>query len=218
MNLISYSMWGTEAKYLRGAMENVKLAEELYPGWTLRFYYGEEVPVEYISELADAGCQTVVKPFYRDPWFGLYWRFCPMYDPGVDRFIVRDTDSRLSIREADAVEEWIESDYPFHIMRDNMEHDIFICGGMWGAVPGCVPDFEKNLKEWMRTIDGHKENPRGRFHGTDQEFLSKHVWPHIKNNHIAHISPYEHLKFTGRERGFRLKNPDGSKVGIRIWG
>jgi hypothetical protein len=52
------------------------------------------------------------------PKFGMLWRFTVAADPTVDRFIVRDVDSRLNYRERLAVEEWIQSGRPIHIMRD----------------------------------------------------------------------------------------------------
>ncbi len=37
---------------------------------------------------------------------GMFWRFLVADDPQVDRFIVRDSDSRLNARDAYAVAEW----------------------------------------------------------------------------------------------------------------
>jgi hypothetical protein len=39
----------------------------------------------------------------------MMWRFTACDDDDVEMFISRDTDSRLSIREKEAVDEWIES-------------------------------------------------------------------------------------------------------------
>ena len=46
--------------------------------------------------------------------------------------ISRDADSRLSLREKEAVEKWINSDKDFHIMRDHPHHYYPILGGTWG--------------------------------------------------------------------------------------
>lgn len=208
-NIISFSVWGDEKKYIDGALTNISLANKYYPDWIVRFYCQENMPSEYMSELQNRGCEIRPKQFYRDSWFGLYWRFCPMYDDSdINRFIVRDTDARISPREVDAVNEWIESEKPFHIMRDNQAHNVPILGGMWGSFPNIIPDFELKLKTWMQTIPGDDKNPRGRFHNTDQEFLWKYVWPVIKDNHIAHG-----IKYYGNEKPFRVNNSDNYKVG-----
>lgn len=206
--IISFSIWGTDKNYINGAFKNIALAKQFYPGWIPRFYYNG-LSAEFVRRGMEQGAEFIEKPFYKDHWFGLYWRFCPMYDDmNIERFIVRDTDARLSAREADAVAEWIESKKPFHIMRDNKAHNIPILGGMWGAIPGCIPNFADNIRRWMQTVHGDPSNPRGRYHGTDQFFLEKFVWPHIKNNHIAHG-----ITLFGGERPFRVENPDGYKVG-----
>jgi hypothetical protein len=43
-------------------------------------------------------------------------------DADVDRFIVRDADSRLNSREKAAVDAWIASGATFPIMRDCFAH------------------------------------------------------------------------------------------------
>jgi hypothetical protein len=40
---------------------------------------------------------------------------------------------RFSEREVAAVQQWMMSDLPFHIMRDHPQHKTTILGGMWGA-------------------------------------------------------------------------------------
>lgn len=50
--------------------------------------------------------------------FGMIHRFTVAADTTVDRYIVRDVDSRLNYRERFAVEEWIQSGKSIHIMRD----------------------------------------------------------------------------------------------------
>jgi hypothetical protein len=142
----------------------------------------------------------------------LYWRFEPMYDdPTIERFIVRDSDSRINGREADAVQEWIDSDLPFHIMRDNPAHNIEIMGGMWGAVPGIIPEFRQMMAQWVEELKPNPDNPKGLFHGTDQMFLCQHIWPYIRGCHLAHD---EHFQYTGRERPFRVKLKRDGYVGM----
>ena len=74
------------------------------------------------------------------------WRFLPVTDPLVSVMVSRDLDSRITHREARAVEDWLTSDLAFHVMRwalltarvtleprDNPYHTTAILGGMWGA-------------------------------------------------------------------------------------
>ena len=57
-------------------------------------------------------------------------RFLVADDIFVDRFVVRDADSRPNAREWAAVQEWIESGYSAHIMRDHPAHDVVMNAGV----------------------------------------------------------------------------------------
>ncbi len=60
---------------------------------------------------------------------GRMFRFLVMLDPNVDVFISRDTDSVILRREVDAVDEWLRSNYTFHLMRDHKNHTAIILAG-----------------------------------------------------------------------------------------
>lgn len=195
--VISFSLWGENPLYVEGMLRNAEDAKKFYPGWVVRCYLGDKVPVYAREALINAGVEIVLKPSEYD-CLGLYWRFSPMFDdPEVERFIVRDSDSRFTQREVDAVNYWIESGKPFHIIRDCESHGMLILGGTWGAIPGCVPNFSEKLSLWLQNLRPEVNNPRGKFHGTDQEFLSWFVWPKIYDNHVAHVrAGIPKIKFT----------------------
>ena len=50
-NIISFGLWGDEAKYCARAIKNVEIAQFIYPEWTCRFYCDHTVPRETIDEL-----------------------------------------------------------------------------------------------------------------------------------------------------------------------
>ena len=39
----------------------------------------------------------------------------------------------MTDRESAAVTEWLQSDKPLHLMKDNPNQKCQICAGMWGA-------------------------------------------------------------------------------------
>jgi len=209
--IISFSIWGANPKYTTPAFTNIELAEKFYPGWGCRFYVDETVP-ELIRQKLSKESEVILMP-KSDGHYGMFWRFLPLDDISIDRFIVRDTDSRLNPREADAVLEWEESRKMFHLMRDNVQHDpVPICGGMWGATSNFRPGYNDLLKQWL-SQNGYRSfmHPRGKYFYNDQLFLSDRIWPLIMNNHIAHVS--YNSKWSGDKRNFRVKNPDDSFVG-----
>jgi len=132
MNIIAFSLWGTNSKYNEGAMENVALAKKHYPDWEVLFFV-EKLFCPVADQLRKNG--AVVSRF---PWEGIgryYWRHCvpDVVWHDLDYYLVRDTDSRLGEREALAVKEWMDSGKTYHFMRDHPKHGNPWMQGMYGV-------------------------------------------------------------------------------------
>ena len=184
IKIISFSLWGKDPKYTTGAIRNAELAKEIYPGWTCRFYVGEDVDVNIVEELLKLDAE--VKHMGGADWNGMFWRFLAAADSDV--MISRDMDSRLSIREKAAVDEWLASDRDFHIMRDHPYHATEILGGMWGARNGIL----KGIKGMITNYDkGDYDNK----HQVDQNFLREIVYPIVKNNSLVHDEFFDKTPF-----------------------
>lgn len=173
--VIAFSLWGTNPKYTIGAVRNAELAKEIYPGWTCRFYTGDDVPEDIENQLLDNGAE--VCNMDGSDWNGMFWRFFAA--DGEDIMISRDTDSRLGLREKAAVDEWLISDKDFHIMRDHPYHRTEILGGMWGVRNGLL----KGIKDMIHNYDkGSFDNK----YQVDQNFLRDIVYPLVSDNAIVH--------------------------------
>ena len=61
-NIISFSLWGTAAKYIEGALANARLAPEIYPEWRCRFHCGPSVTEDVRTELVSLGSEVVLMP------------------------------------------------------------------------------------------------------------------------------------------------------------
>ena len=215
--IISYSLYGSDPKYLKGVNENIQLASYYYPDWTLRLYTDQDLPEDYYQHTN----VEIVKKKKEPGHLGLFWRFEPLMDISIDYIICRDLDSRLGPREVSAVNEWIESGKSFHIMRDHLQHGAFICGGMWGAsnkfIQRIAPTYSSLLSTYLQSLPfSAQSHHRGPYFNTDQPFLWRYVWPMVINNHIAHIRDLPNLRFTGNERLFPIENPDKTFVGQPI--
>jgi hypothetical protein len=164
MNAISFSLYGSHSKYCVGMLRNIELAERIYPGWKVYVYVDSTVPAAYIEQYRRYDYVTLVD-MTDSGYPGMFWRFlCP-----EDTFIVRDTDSRLSLRERYCVDEWIHSGLKFHIMRDALAHNALTwLGGTWGMnrnTSGPNIDMVKTVKVWL------SQNTDVEAYGKDQEFL-----------------------------------------------
>ena len=146
--------------------------------------------------ITSTGNQVVPINNIRSFWHGLFWRFYPAGDNSIERFISRDLDSRLNVREKAAIDEWIASGKPVHVMRDHKHHGYAMPGGMWGCIGGYIPDIERLVQDWSDV------NAKG----CDQRFLARVVWPRVKDNSIAHDE-----FFNGRFGGIWRKFPKHPK-------
>ena len=109
---------------------------------------------------------------------GMFYRFLVAADSTIDRYIIRDADSRLNARDRLAVQDWVESKKPVHILRDHVNHCNTINGGMWGGVMGALPSIAEHIMEW-------KDRDQ---YLADINFLDAQVWQTVMDNHIAHDS------------------------------
>lgn len=186
-NVISYSLWGAERRYLATLLENARLAPHLFPGWRVRVYADRSTPEDYRNALASLNVDVRLRQLKAGELGHrrLLWRFDVSSDPEVQRFLVRDADSLLTVKERVAVDDWLRSDRPFHIMRDHYGHTDIILAGMWGGVAGLLPTTDVLLKHYRpwRLENSH----------LDQDLLSVVVWPIIKQHCLIHDSAYPGL-------------------------
>jgi hypothetical protein len=173
--IISFCLWGNSPKYCVGAIRNGELAPKIYTGWTPRFHVHKDVEEKYLGKLQNLGeiCLMDIEA----SWTSMYWRFLPAQDPDCDVFICRDTDSRLSLRERVAVQEWMDSDYLYHIMRDHPHHGFPMLGGMCGFKRDGYPKLLKNLSEWPK--------PQNEY-GCDYRFFGEKLYPNIRSESMEH--------------------------------
>lgn len=182
IKVISFSIWGTERSFVDGAIENARLAKEMYPDWTVWFFCQDNFNNEWLLELDKTGAEVFTMKETKGAWEGLFWRFYPIFDRRVSHTISRDCDSRLNPREKAAVDAWLESKRLFHTMRDHIEHNVPVLGGMFGCKHW--PEFQSLLHEWKEFSAK----------GCDQDFLRVSVWPKVDGKNLAHDRyPYGHV-------------------------
>jgi hypothetical protein len=178
------SLFGNEQIYLTGALRNAELAKTIYPGWRCVFWINQDIKKSLISKLENEGA-TCIECDDKKIKNAMFHRFLISDKPDCDRFIIRDTDSRLSTREANAVAEWVASPYKFHSIRDHPAHTLPLGGGLWGATKGAFPNMrEAIIKSGLADRPYARETDYGR----DQTFLSEVVWPVAKRSCMEHDS------------------------------
>lgn len=183
-NVIAYCIWGTNPRYYAPLRETLKITSHLFPGWTIRIYHDASLPESILEPFRSAGADLrPMKAVDGEPEHRrLLWRFDVCSDPKVKRFLVRDADSILSVKERVAVDAWLNSDRHFHAMRDNFTHTDLVLAGMWGGVGGILPKTAHMMKSFKPF----------RLEGThvDQDLLTDRLWPTIRGSCLIHDSVF----------------------------
>jgi len=173
--IISFGLWGDLPVYNRGAIENVKIAQKIFTDWICRFYVGKNTDISTIHELKTYSNVEIIDMNQNGIMKSRIWRFLACSDPDVSVMLSRDTDSRLSLREFEAVTMWLNSNKKFHIIRDHPHHGAPILGGLWGCRDGFLKNMDYLLQRW-----DEKQLPVQKQY--DQTFLRECIYPLIKND------------------------------------
>jgi hypothetical protein len=102
----------------------------------------------------------------------------PAFESDDNIVLSRDSDSRFTYREVQAIHEWINSDYQFHTIIDHDAHFQFpIMAGLFGN-KGKLPQY---LYDPM--IKAAQES---HYYTVDQVYLRNYVYPFIKEKTLIH--------------------------------
>jgi len=167
--VITYSLYGDAPKYVKGAVRNAELINSTFPGWKARYYIDlASVPSDIVASLRSLGAELVPIDMAKHGNQSMFWRFWAAADPTIERFISRDVDSRLMARDYTAVNQWVQSGLPFHVVRDHPSHSLYpMSGGLWGATRGALPQVMELIAAF----------PTDSKYLTDMLFLNHDVWP-----------------------------------------
>jgi hypothetical protein len=189
--IISFCIWGKNPKYTIGALRNAEIAKEIYPDWKCRYYVSDTVPDEIISKLEKKeNTEIIHKRGYEDSWENAFWRNETCWDDNVHISVFRDADSRLSYREKYAVDEWLESDKTFHIMRDHPHHGFEILAGMWG--------YRRNDQYYMKDLFSSFK-PQNSY-WDEYEFFRKVLFPKIGQDKMTHDEFFDKKPFPTKRK------------------
>ena len=188
--IISFSLWGDNPKYTIGAIKNLDLAKKIYPDWICRFYCASSVPEDILKQISLRDNQEIVRFEHPGNFESSFWRFYAAED--ADIAIFRDTDSRVSLREKCAVEEWIKSDKSFHIMKDHPGHKYEIMAGMWGVKSPALINIRILIDNF--TIRN--------YYTVDQEFLRQVVYEIAIKDVLFHDEFFIKNNFPPKRKNF----------------
>ncbi|RYX94484.1 MAG: hypothetical protein EOO28_14000 [Comamonadaceae bacterium] len=178
IDVISFSLFGTNPWYGESAVQTVTAARSLYPGWQCVVYVDEGVSPALQRRLEAAGAALRPPPPAWAHLPGTVWRFAALDEPQARRVLMRDVDSPPTPREAAAVQAWLQSGRAAHVMRDHWVHCELVLAGLWGCHAAHLRGVGEAISSWFGT-------PRHDTHA-DQHFLREWAWPRIAADVLQH--------------------------------
>jgi hypothetical protein len=176
MKYISYTLFGTQPKYYIGAEKNIELNKKLLPDWVTVIYYNEKNILDgWVEKLSSLGAEmrNITNFSFSDKdtiQYPYFWRFFSLLNDGIS--IVRDLDSRVSDREVEYINRWLNSECDYFIIRDHPWHSP-VPSGLFG-IKSKIKEFEDHFINFINTSDLRW--------GTDQEILHQYMENIDKNN------------------------------------
>lgn len=161
--IVSFSLFGNDPKYYIGAIKNTLLIKQLLPSWeTWIFYHPEMTQMDKVIELNSIGAITKDIREYNYPnpeSFPYFWRFFAfLEDTSV---ISRDLDSRISNREILYINNWLNSEKDYFIIRDHPWH---------APVPSGLFGIKKKIEKFKNYLFNFIDT-QSLVWGADQEIL-----------------------------------------------
>ncbi|XP_047479827.1 uncharacterized protein LOC125032611 [Penaeus chinensis] len=216
--VISFSLYGNDARFWKAFRKNFDLIKTQFPGWVVWVYTDprgrenimcpllRDFPFLYVCDVTNLPSLGDVTSIHN-----MIWRALPLGDARLSAFFVRDSDALLLEREAEAVKEWMSENKTFHVLRDHPRHIGPIMGGLWGVRWDHVGARARHSLVAVR--DAIIRTARGKFRkGDDQPILWKTLYPRMKGDLVAHDS-FSCERFPEGSRPFPTQRVNGTYIG-----
>lgn len=165
MKIFSFCLYGTQAHYYTGLLENIRILQEFYPDFCVYVYLGECDPSWVFPEsvtVVHTGKAGAINMLFRYKAAGL-----------SEVGFIRDADSRITERDRWCINEFLSSSAPFHIIRDHIWHKSRIMGGLFGWKESISVPFDE-------------DHPSG--YGYDEGILSRDLYPLVRSRALVHTN------------------------------
>lgn len=189
MKVIAYSLFGNPERfefpfYLRGVYYNARMNKLIYPDWRSVCFVATNILEKYYRFFSDLPILDVIESDTNPPLCkGMLWRMEAIYLNDITHVICRDADAITTYKEAQAVQEWVDSGLGFHGIADNPAHGLPMMGGMVGFK---TDHFKATFPEWQ-TFEQMVKGQDLSKHGSDQNFIMKYIYPKAKDNMMGHF-------------------------------
>lgn len=204
MKYISYALFGSGVvppenmfefnAYMRGLYWNVRMNKLLYPDWITHVSVDSKTFSDYDNIFNGLIDNYGMALSVHEQWplcKSMLGRLQPAFIPGAEYLICRDADALSTYREAQAVQEWINSGLDIHSITDNPAHGIPLMGGLSGFKASVITERFNSIHQ----IFAQARNQNWE-RGSDQ----------VLQNDLFYNEPYKKKMFGHYLQGFKGTN------------
>ena len=199
MKVISYSIFGQEQLYRVGLLKNIEIAKKLFPDWKVFIHLDvDNEKKDFLKNIRQPNTELIdLKE--DDPRDGMMWRMLPM-EQNHEAVIIRDVDTRLFGRDRKLVDNWMDTNFKFHLCRDNFGSYQTVLGGLWGGRYSNL-QIKDNWNKWKKA-----EFKKGVSRLRDIDFIKKYIYPEIRTDllvfseHTIYLGEKNIIKLGSREK------------------
>ena len=177
-NYISYSIYGDIEKYFKILEYNIQILKRNNFKIVL---YCEEKNITYLKTIFKD--ILIINGLINGVNNKMLWRLNPIFSDFTDTLFSRDADSKITNREITLMNNFLDSKFNFHIIRDHELHYMPIMGGLFGIKKELYKVLSNNrLRERMKNIKN--------IYNYDQLYLSDYIYPKVISFTLIHSSSY----------------------------
>ncbi|MCE5282759.1 MAG: hypothetical protein LLG93_11715 [Deltaproteobacteria bacterium] len=191
MKILSFCLYGNKPMFDIGMIKNVKLAQEIYRDYECRVYLPKRYNGEIQQQIREFGGTPIEKSILPGH-LCMMWRLLPCFEENIELVVSRDADARLTKRDYEIVNRFLETDYAIQSLKDHEAHHGFdLLGGMIAIKPdkmyqGFKSDYRQFILKGYKTKYPEYRIYGGNLKGSDQIFLSKYVFSKMRSQIIEY--------------------------------
>jgi hypothetical protein len=176
--VFSYCVFGNQKKYCLGMVKNLEQIRNLFPGYKVVIYLGNDVPQEYIDQYKTFHNVTLVNHNFTGGRLTAYRYF--VLNELFDVVFVRDADSRFGHRDIWCITHFLNSEFKIFTIRDHKYHGKELMAGLTGFKNFSIPLIKSNYDTF---ISNRKDID---YYQNDQDFIEQYIFQQYKHETIAY--------------------------------
>ena len=116
-------------------------------------------------------------------------RLLAIDDPGVLYVVSRDWNTRISVRDVMAIQEWMGTGLALHVVRDHQTHNAPLDSSRTGVYQHRPPlDNQQHTPLIHLALQAQQSNKKDKDNNWEDAFTTEYLWPAYRKDALVHDS------------------------------